>query len=220
LKSHLPGLIKNGILLEIHVKLFEPSGNTMTEELLNRSANRAGESESLFNPEPQLHFLFLVKHLIRHEETGAFQVKFYTDLYLLLFIYPEEILNISLLNLAEKAYMKDALLEKLVTLEMFWGISLPEFIRSAASDLNISVLAEKFTRFFRYPESSKADSDQGKGLKPLYDIPGVFNKILFIVGYIFPSREYVKYKYNIKTAFGVLMYYPGRWWKTVRRILE
>lgn len=220
LKSHLPGLIKNGILVEIHARLFEPPANSMTETFFNKSLIPAGNNESLIYPENQLHFLYLVKHLVKHEKTGAFQIKFYIDLYLLLKTYSDEILNESLLNMSDKTNIKDALLEKLVILEIFWGFELPELIKLTVAEVNINAATNKFIRFLKCPEKTKSESDSESALKPLRDIPGLFNKVLFIAGYVFPSPGYIRYKYNVKTTIGAFLYFPVRWLKTLRQVLD
>jgi hypothetical protein len=220
LKSHLPSLIKDGILVEIHARLYEHRGNILTEDLINNSIDPADDEETVYYPEIQMHFMYLVKHLVRHETTGIFQVKFYIDLYLLILKYPERIINEKLLNLAVKADLKSSLLEKLVILEIFWGVVLPEWIKTITWEINREKSVDKFIRFFKYPEKSKPGRRTGSSLKPLREIPGVLNKVLFTAGYIFPSMEYMRYKYGIKTNSGALLYYPVRWIKTLRQLIN
>ena len=120
---------KNGIFVEIHVKLFEQEGNSLTEELFNTAYKIIEIETEIFYPQLQIFFLYLVKHLNRHEKTKDLQLKSFTDLVELLRQYPDQILNKQLFNLAREADLVTALVEKLRLLEIFWDISFPEWVR-------------------------------------------------------------------------------------------
>jgi len=64
--KHLPEMYKNGIAVEIHFKLFDQKDNSLTENLLNRSVLAENEPE-IYYPDPFSFFLYLVKHLDKHE---------------------------------------------------------------------------------------------------------------------------------------------------------
>ena len=220
LKSHLPPLFRNGVMTEIHVRLFEEPGKSLTEELIDTAYSIHGTETNLFYPRPHLFFLYLVKHLDRHEKTAHFQIKFYIDLYALLFSFFDQIINKKLFDDALKVNLINAVSEKLMIINRVWGISFPAWVNSYFEKVDPERILEKFTRLLKNPDNNQPDPVSDSLFKPLKEIPGVINKILFITGYIFPSQEYMKYKYGLWTRMKVMLYYPVRWGEIGKRVLR
>lgn len=61
--KHLPSLIKNGTSVEIHHELFGGRKNLMTKMLYDSSYMVEIKGEKTWFPQPQIFFLYLVKHL-------------------------------------------------------------------------------------------------------------------------------------------------------------
>ena len=57
-------------------------------------------------------------------------------------------------------------------------------------------------------------------LNPIKEMERFSQKLLFIIGYIFPSITFMKYRYNAHTATKVILYYPIRWAKLVKLIFS
>lgn len=220
LKSHLPVMHRKGVMTEIHVSLFDQPGNDLTEDFNDTAYNIIETEPDLFYPQPQLFFLYLVKHLDKHEKTSNFQVKFYTDLFILLKVYHDQIINKMLFDYARKANLENALSEKLRLLESVWGIILPDWLHSYLEKVDSEMISEKFIRFLRNPYTNLEDTEAESLFKPLKKIPGVFNKILFIIGYVFPSPAFLGYKFGTKSRVRVLLCYPTRWWQIVKLISD
>ena len=107
-----------------------------------------------------MFFLYLVKHLDKHEKEGTSQLKLYTDLYLLLMSNPDQILNERLFQNALIVNLEVALAEKLYFLEIFWGITLPEWIRSYTGKIEQDIMNNKFIRFLRNPDENQPEGTQ------------------------------------------------------------
>lgn len=103
--KHLPEMYKNGTSVEVHFKLFEQKGNSLTEEMLINAYDLQDES-NIYYPEPQIFFLYLVKHLDEHEKEGTSQIRLYTDLAELLSHHSGIIINRQLINKANSAMLK------------------------------------------------------------------------------------------------------------------
>jgi hypothetical protein len=211
LRNHLPAMEKKGIFVEIHVRLFEQEGNSLTEELFTTAYKISEKGYEIFYPQLQIFFLYLVKHLDRHEKTKHLQLKSFTDLGILVTHYQDQILNKQLFDLARRAGLVTALNEKLKLLEIFWNISFPEWVKEYIGKTNSELITKKFIRFVRYPENYQTEEKSVALIKPLKEIPGIIYKTLFIVGYLFPSPGYLKYRYKAKTMTGILLCYPVRW---------
>jgi hypothetical protein len=208
--KHLPEMYKKGVAVEIHFKLFRETGNLLTEELFDKVHCFPGEEDQLC-PEPQLHFLYLVKHLDNHENEGSSQLRLYTDLVVMLDMYPDQIINQNLFIDAGKANIESALKEKLKILEIYWGISYPEWVNDLISEINSELIKVKFIGFLRSPDNNSEVNESYNHLSPLKYVPGIKNKVLFVIGYACPSLKYMKVKYNSKTWPGTIAYYPVRW---------
>lgn len=202
--KHLPELTKSGITVEIHFRLFNETENSLTAELFDSSiAYHEGNS---YYPSPQWHFLYLVKHLRKHEAEGSSQLRLYTDLALLLYSNTE--INIEkLYESARLAGIEKILLETLEILKDFWNLTIPGF-----SSETIQPDYHKFISFIKTPEGNVALKSKNNPLRSLRYISGIRNKILFVTGYIFPSREYLRYRYDYRSKDTILVLYIN-WWK-------
>jgi hypothetical protein len=207
--KHLPEMYRNGISVELHFRLFDEPGNSVTEAMF-RNAYSLQDDKGMFIPDPMLFFLYLVKHLDDHEKEGTSQLRLYADLEAMLSSHPE-IINSKLIEKSQQVNLEAALYEKLQILETFWETSLPEWLSVDINNSNHGPDTEKFAWFFRHADEGDPHPKAQRLFKPLSGIPGIFNKILFLAGYIFPSVSYMKYYYKCKTKSGAILYYPVRW---------
>ena len=155
--KHLPEMYKNGIAVEIHFKLFDEKGNSLTEEFFDTGHNLSGNETNVFYPDPQLFFLYLVKHLEKHEKSGYFQLRLYTDLVILLSVHSDQILNESLFEYALQANLEIVLAEKLNLIQLYWSISLPEPVKSFTEKLNPPPGSVKFKESLRCPNNEQQE---------------------------------------------------------------
>ena len=82
--KHLPSLIKNGTSVEIHHELFGGRKNVLTRMLYENSYEIEIKGEKAYIPQPQIFFLYLVRHLYLHEMNNESQLRLYTDLVVLI----------------------------------------------------------------------------------------------------------------------------------------
>lgn len=217
--KHLPELYKNGIAVEIHFKLFDQKENSLTEELIDSALPLPGNITNIYYPNPQLFFLYLVRHLVKHEKTGFSQLRLYTDLAVLLSVNSDQILNEKLFEYAKRVNLENGLAEKLFLLNFFWGISVPKHIETFFEGFEVEKVKEEFISSLRHPQNDQQDEEQESLFKLLKDVPGINNKLLLLLGHIFPSLAYVKYRYKIKTTTGAVLYYPVRWVTALKSVV-
>ena len=242
--KHLPEMYRYDLAVEIHFKLTDGKGNILTEELIKRSVKNPGKIKSTvrndsqdtplsaasasssglneeqqgktwsFATDPQLHFLYLVKHLHKHESGGTSQLRLYADLVIILAHYGETILSGDLFEYAGKAGLEKALAEKLFLLDNFFGagIQIPEPAEKEK-------IIEKFMHYLRHPKDIKIEDNAESLLKPMRELDGIIPKALYMAGYLFPSFTFMRFRYSLSSVFGVLVHYPVRWWKLVTLIV-
>jgi len=208
--KHLPALSRNGTSIEIHHGLFGKDSENLTRILYDSSYEVELGGERAWFPQPQIFFLYLVRHLWRHELYNESQLRLYADLAVLLEKHHEKILNKELIELASEAGMSGALALRLQLLREFWGFSFPgwlnEFIDSYADDKSI----EKFIFFLGSPKNNAPLKKHVLYRQIIKDITGFHRRSLFVLGDILPSVAFMKKRYETRSTLRAIMHYPHR----------
>lgn len=218
--KHLPEMYKNGIAVEIHFKLFDQKGISLTEEFLNKATRIPGNDTNIYCPDPQLFFLYLIRHLEKHEKSGSSQLRLYADLVVLLSFYSDHIINEQLFGDVHKANLEITFSEKPKLLEIYWGIILPEPVNKFTEKANSEIIKKKFIKFLRHPNDDQVEEEQESLFKIIKEVPGITDRILLFIGHIFPSLAYIKYRYKIKTTAWAILCYPVRWVRQFRLLVK
>jgi len=208
--KHLPSLIKNGTSIEIHHELFGGRKNLMTKMLYDSSYMVEIKGEKAWFPQPQIFFLYLVKHLWLHEMNNESQLRLYTDLIVLIEKHNYEILNYNLLKCASDAGMSEILAWHLEPLRDIWGVSFPQWLNDFIDKWHNEDFIDRFFFFLRSPKNNPPGDKSGFYRHILDDIPGFHRKFLFILGDLFPTVSFMKNRYKCKSTWKVLLYYPHR----------
>ena len=208
--KHLPSLIKNGTSVEIHHELFGGRKNLMTKMLYDSSYMVEIKGEKTWFPQPQIFFLYLVKHLWLHEMNNESQLRLYTDLIVLIEKHNYEILNYNLLKCASDAGMSEILAWHLEPLRDVWDVSFPQWLNDFIDKWHNEDFVDRFFFFLRSPKNNPPGDKAGFYRHILADIPGFHRKFLFILGDLFPTVSFMKNRYKCKSTWKVLLYYPHR----------
>jgi len=208
--KHLPSLIKNGTSIEIHHELFGGRKNLMTKMLYDSSYMVEIKGEKAWFPQPQIFFLYLVRHLWMHEMNNESQLRLYTDLIVLIEKHNYEILNYNLLKCASDAGMSEILAWHLEPLRDIWGVSFPQWLNDFIDKWHNEDFIDRFFFFLRNPKNNPPGDKAGLYRHILDDIPGFHRKFLFILGDLFPTVSFMKNRYKCKSTWKVLLYYPHR----------
>jgi len=208
--KHLPSLIKNGTSIEIHHGLFGGRNNVLTKMLYDTSIEIIIKEERAFLPAPQIFFLYLIKHLHLHEMNNESQLRLYTDLFVLLTKYRDEIINYDLLTFASQAGMAEILAMYLELLRNFWGMTFTDWIDEYIDGRNSPDTINKFIFFLKSPKDNPPFDKPAFYRQIVSDIPGVHRKLLFLLGDIFPTVRFMKKRYKCTSTLKVLFYYPHR----------
>ena len=147
-------------------------------------------------------------------------MRLYTDLAVLLSNYSDRIINRQLFEYAINANIEKPLAEKLYILQTYWGFAFADWVKTRMDILRPEEINERFIRFLRNPDENEAEEAPESLLSPMKDITGFVDKFLFIVGYIFPSVEFMKYRYGTETKAGAMLFYPVRWGKLLELIMK
>jgi hypothetical protein len=208
--KHLPSLMKNGASVDIHLELFGRKSNNLTELLIERAEKIMIDKKVAYVPDPQLHFLFLVRHLYHHEMNNESQLRLYTDLVVLIDKYYTEIINDDLLKYAMQAGITNILAWKLEPLRDLWGLSFPDWINDFIDKWFKPDSINKFVFFLKSPKNNKPEMPGHVYRSNIKEIPGLHRKILFVLGDLFPTISFMKNRYGCKSGLAAFFYYPLR----------
>ena len=218
--KHLPSLIKEGFQLELHHELFGAGKNILTKMLYDSSFETDIKGQKVFIPQARIFFLYLVKHLYLHEMNEESQLRLYCDLVVLIEKYRDEIINYDLLVYAKQAGMEEILAWKLEPLRDLWGISFPLWINDFINKHYNPASINKFVFFLKSPKGNPVQNKALVYRYHLHEIPGLHRKIIFLLGDLFPTIRFMKRRYNCKSGWRSLLYYPLRWgklWYLIKR---
>jgi hypothetical protein len=208
--KHLPSLLKNGASLEIHHELFGRRNHNLTKVLYDSSYKTELKGERTWFPEPQIFFLYLVKHLGVHEMNNESQLRLYADMVVLLEKFSDEILNYDLLEYASGAGMSEILATKLDPLREMWGISFPDWVNDFIEKWADKDSISRFIFFLGSPKDNPPCDKPGFYRQIVGDIPGFHRKLMYVLGDLFPSLSFMRDRYKCKSTWKVLFYYPHR----------
>jgi hypothetical protein len=208
--KHLPSLLKNGASLEIHHELFGRRNHYLTKVLYDTSHKTELKGERTWFPEPQIFFLYLVKHLSVHEMNNESQLRLYADLVILLEKFSDEILNYDLLEYASGAGMSEILATKLDPLREMWVISFPDWVNDFIDKWADKDSISRFIFYLGSPKDNPPCDKPGFYRQIVSEIPGFHRKLMYVLGDLFPSLSFMKHRYQCKSTWKVLFYYPHR----------
>ena len=201
--KHIPDLHKDGISVDLHHNLFDKDHNIDTIKISN------GPVEIII-PVPDIHFLYLVKHLNYHEFKGESQLRLYIDLLQLIIKTDIDINSTRFIELAEKLGLKTILFEKLYLLHKFWSVPVEEDILSQLKDDQKAKAVNTFLKFLRDPKGQVGINKGARYRETIRNIPTLRKKLIFLLGDIFPSVSFMQNRYNTRTRAGACLYYPIR----------
>jgi len=218
--KHLPTLTREGFSFEIHSDLFGTKKSYFTRMLYDDSLETDLNGEKAFIPDPMMFFLYLVKHLWLHEMNNESQLRLYTDLVVLIEKHREEIFDPDLTLLSEKGGLNEIMASRLRPLRDILEISFPDHINRFIDLWSGADSLEKFLYFVKSPKNNPQTNKAELYRYHLGEVAGFHRKILFILGDLFPSMDFMQRRYGCKSKLKALIYYPLRWgklWYLVRR---
>jgi hypothetical protein len=208
--KHLPALNRNGTSIEIHHELFGKDFNNLTCLLYESAMEGELGGEKAFFPQPQIFFLYLVRHLCKHESFNESQLRLYTDLVVLIENHKEKILTPELLRIASEGCLTEALATRLQLLQMFWGLSFPGWINEFIAANGNNEYIEKFIFFLGSPKNNTPVKRHELYRQVIRDIPGIHRRFLFVLGDILPTVDFMKKRYETRSTLRAVMHYPHR----------
>ncbi len=213
LGNHLPELHRSGISVDLHHRLFGPEGTAIVRRALDKPEVVSAGGRTLFILPPGTALLGLVNHIFKHEVKGEFQLRLYTDIYLLLKKHGEKILDEELMSEAAVAGIAGEMRVVMTILNKFYGIVIPSVFNALEGHEQERVAA--FRANLLYPGRAKPLSPKDLFLENMRSLKGIRRKMIFIAGDLFPSVEFMKNRYGCHSTMAALLFYPHRLGKLI-----
>ena len=125
LGNHLPEMHRGGISVDLHYRLFGTEGEEMVSRAISEAEEISAGGKTFHVLPPVSAFLGLVSHIYKHEVKGEFQLRLYTDIYLLLKKHGRVIINNELMAAAEQAGISSEVRVVMTVMEQAWGLEVP-----------------------------------------------------------------------------------------------
>jgi hypothetical protein len=199
--------------IDLHHRLFGAEGTEMIRNaMLNPDIVTAGRREFYVLP-PRIAFLGLVNHIFKHEIKGEFQLRLYTDIYLMAKKYGEKIFNENLVSEAKEAGITDELTTVLGRLNRLYGLNVPEPFNIKAG--SSSPEPEDIIRLVKDTATIEPLSQKQVFIENLRSLKGLKRRIIFIAGDLFPSRAFMRERYGAGTPLSLMFFYFHRLGKLI-----
>lgn len=215
LGNHLPELHKDGISVDVHHRLFQGEATDLIFRAFNESEEIEISGVKCYILPPRAAFLAMIKHMIKHGLKEEFQVRLYTDAFLILKYRRDEILCDDLLTDADKAGISKELKETLFLISRYWHYQIPDNFIAGLTYTEKEQCQTVFLKGLMNPGHVVTSGNKDIYYNTLKGIPGIGKKMLYLLGDLFPSLAFMKKRYNCKGLFSVLMHYPLRFGKII-----
>lgn len=234
LGNHLPELHRGGVSVDLHYRLFGPEAEEMVVRAIADSETVTAGKGTLRVLPPMIAFLALVGHIYKHGIKGEFQMRLWTDIYLLLARHGDRVLTPELPAAAQEAGIAEETGTMLTVMEKVWGVKMPSVIRSlldgpgqgddtpgesriSESDAHDTTAIESgeavvagFMNDLMYPGAIESISQREMFTRNLEALRSPGKKLIFILGDIFPSVGFMKRRYGCRSALRAVLFYPHR----------
>ncbi len=208
LGNHLPELHRGGMSVDLHYRLFGPEGSEMVSRAIDQADEIIAGGNTFHVLPPQTAFLALVSHIYKHRIKGEFQLRLYTDIFLLLAKHGESIINETLPAAAEQAGIPGEVRVVLAVMDEAWGLTVPRGLMALPGEEQVR--AASFMHDLMHPHQVKPESQYEMFRRNLDSLKGFRKKLVFITGDIFPSVEFMRQRYGCRTRLSAMLFYPHR----------
>ena len=201
--QHVPPFIYKDVLLEIHTSLIASNESyCFTQEIIWSNTVMLEIQKvnvRVFNPE--LNLIYIAVHLFRHVRTAKYKLIWFTDL-LLLLSASVSFDPLKVKGLINETQSEECLKSLLFLLNNNWNFKGGDKLQVTCEEPDKRILQN-----FRNGILRKHSPDEYYTIEAWKRIPGIKNKIRFILGLAFPSVAFMKKKYKLSNHLSLLAYY-------------
>ena len=211
--AHPFTFFKDGVTIELHTHLYNSNqGATITEEQLWLNAQKEAFLNNQiyqFNNEMLLQHLCL--HLHKHIVGSEAKLINFCDIRELISQRENSIDWTKFKRLCEEFKCHNEVAQILYICRLYWSVQIPDtFFENTVLDQNVN---DKFLRFLNGNASNQTqyvENNVTKTFATLNSIESVSGKLRFVVGFIFPSSEFMRRQFQLSPKRWLFPYYALR----------
>jgi hypothetical protein len=220
---HLPPFIHidNKAMIEVHTHIHSddsPMKIDISEFLNNSLPHRSyGPNIGILSPADLLHHLCI--HINEHLQTNEIRLSHFYDIAELIKKYNNNGLDWrKFIDDTVKFNSTQAVFPQLYLAHKYFLTDLPAQISERFDDFNKNYVDRNFLDILLLsPLNSKELADIKQ--QEIDSIKGFKNKLKFIAGDLFPSRQFMLRRYEIKYRGLLIFYYVNRWFIALNRLI-
>ena len=207
--KHLPPLVLNGVSIELHTKLHHDNleFSINIEDYWNRSQQVMVSNKNVLALSIEDLIQYLCIHLHEHFNKANPQMTSFVDITEIIKKYYSKINWEYLLESSNTCNCSSIVFKYLLLSEKYFEVRIPENILqklNAVIDSRTEKLFIHYLQHLRKEISSEIVSDS---IVNYNNIKGFRNKIIYLIHDIFPSKKFMRKRYNLKNNYFLFWYY-------------
>lgn len=218
--KHLPSLKINGVIIELHTKIFlnQFGFSVRMQDCWERSRNiiLSEVPVKVLSPEHQIQHTCI--HLEEHYASGKPQLFNFTDLSELIRTYASVIDWKYLEDSCYRYNCTDTVYKYLFLANKYFATQFPNDARLLAEEHSAKKTENLFLHFLKNFNKNLPVEFSNPKYADLKIVKGIKNKSHYLIGDIFPSREFMVTRYKINNKSLVYFYYIKRIATGIKRL--
>lgn len=226
---HFPPLVRNGISIEVHIRLHRKNANYAidTPYMLQNTTTWEYQNQKIHALDLNNLLVHLCVHIDKHFAGGHIQMKCFNDIVNILHLQKTKINWNQLIETTRIHSSEHVVFKYLILIAYYYNQELPIEIQSTYSHLLSEELKKQFTSYLHCNYEYKYH--YGTHVQNIRQIRSKWNKLRYLIELIFPSKKFMIQKYNLNRlpdnnsnqilgninnqlrSHGWWMWYPYRW---------
>lgn len=216
---HTP-MVRNGVSVEIHVKLHRrsPHYRLNVQEMMFKAVPAIVHLEPVKALCLNDLLVYLCVHLDKHFEGGHVQFTSFNDLVVLLDKNHQRMDWHAFISNARYHGAESTVFRYLLMVHRFYGAPLPAWVLQIYGHLLTPTDEEKFGKYLRGETIKKYHVSTH--LENICELHSAFDRTRYLVELLFPPKKFMVVKYHIRRPALYLLYYPYRHWVGVKGVFK
>jgi len=219
---HYTPMVLNGVSIEIHIKLHRKGEkyNLITSEIWKNTVPATVNKRNVFALNINALLIHLCVHLDKHFQVGKVQFTCLSDITNML-NENEAGFDWGAFTVSCQLYKSEKVVFKyLVLVNKYMNAPVPADV---IDKYNYLLTEETKQLFFKYLKGNFSFGSENITLSAhfyyLKEVTTFSNKVRYLSGVLFPTKDFLIQRYKIKQPTLVIFYYPLRWFEGIKGVM-
>lgn len=209
---HLPQVMRYGIPIELHVRLYEKdeSYEFSHKDMWGNSRKISLNGANTYVPDLTDMLIHTCLHLDKHFNKGQIQLSWINDVVNILEVCEEKLDWLQIIGRSIQYKCEEVVFKYIMLANRQYKAPVPLYI---VSEYIYYVSEDDIALFRKYLAGFQGEHySVASGLSKVRAIDKVSDKLKYVLWMIFPSRKYMMRSYRIQHRNRIWLYYPYRLW--------